>query len=415
MPFRVYRAVKIPPEVVGPLSDLLIDYVDWALKRGYAPISVNAHVSVIARFSEWLGGHGLGIECVDNTIVNLYMRSRKRYHAVWPIEHLAIQHLVEFLRELHLLDRPFMPALVMSPLQAQLAEWNHYMQERRGLSESTIRQYLRTGGDFMRWKFKDAAPDMNTICGADVVKFYQMEAKSSSSSQCKMMTNSLRSFCNYLRATGKTDINFSVSVPVAAHWSQSSLPKALAYDVAEEVINHVDRTTANGKRDFAILLLLWRLGLRAGEVSALELDDIDWHSGSILIRRRKSPSARLPLVADVGEAIADYLVHSRPVTTTRTVFLRIAGPHFGLHGAAAIGDIVRKALTGTRACSAGYGAHQFRHGLAMEMLKRGSSLADIGHILGHQSTGATHIYAKVDFLSLRELAVPWPTEHHVLT
>jgi len=175
-----------------------------------------------------------------------------------------------------------------------------------------------------------------------------------------------------------------------------------------KVLTHIDRSKAVGRRDYAILLMLARLGLRAGEIVFLELEDIDWQAGCLSIRGKGGHRSQLPLPQDVGDAIVAYLRHGRPRTDSRRVFLRAKAPVRGFLGPSAVSTVVRHALlrAGVEAPTAG--AHQFRHGLASEMLRHGASLEEIGELLGHRSPETTKIYAKVDLEALRPLALPWP-------
>jgi site-specific recombinase XerD len=175
------------------------------------------------------------------------------------------------------------------------------------------------------------------------------------------------------------------------------------------VIAATDRSTLTGRRDYAVLLLLARLGLRAGEIVLLELDDIHWRTGEIVIRGKGRVVEPLPLLADIGEALARYLCEDRRANTSRRVFQRVYPPHVGLTGPAAIGHIVRRALARAGVRRSGRGAaHLFRHGLATHMIQRGASLTEISEVLRHRSLNSTAVYAQVSFEALRTVARPWP-------
>jgi site-specific recombinase XerD len=163
-----------------------------------------------------------------------------------------------------------------------------------------------------------------------------------------------------------------------------------------------------GRRDYAILLLLARLGLRSSEVAFLELDDIDWNVGQLSVRGKSGRRSELPLPPEVGKAIAAYLRRGRPDSASRRVFLRAKAPVRGFQGASGVGSIVRHSLKRAGVNAPTHGAHQFRHGLATEMLRQGASLSEIGELLGHRHPQTTKIYAKVDINALRTLALPWP-------
>src|SRR5437867_1313547 len=213
----------------------------------------------------------------------------------------------------------------------------------------------------------------------------------------------------FARYRGDITLDLAACVPTVASWSFSTLPKSLPAVHVEQVLASCNRQTAVGQRDYAILMLLARLGLRAGEIVRLSLEDIDWENGYITVQGKTGRSSQLPLPADVGQAIADYLKDARPrVSSNRSVFLRSQAPIRSLTNLSTVSTVVRRALARAGIDSPRKGAHQFRHTLATEMLKQGASLREIGELLRHQNPNTTTIYAKVDLVALRTLALPWP-------
>ena len=188
----------------------------------------------------------------------------------------------------------------------------------------------------------------------------------------------------------------------------TSIPRAISPNHVHQLLASINRHTAMGRRDYAILLLLARLGLRSGEVTVLELDDMDWKAGRLTVRGKSGRCTDLPLPTDVGRAVAAYLKHGRPISTSRRVFLRDRAPIRGFLGPSAIGSVIKHRLQRARIDAPTKGAHQFRHALATRMLQNGASLAEIGEVLRHRSPETTNIYAKVDLDSLRKLALRWP-------
>jgi site-specific recombinase XerD len=188
----------------------------------------------------------------------------------------------------------------------------------------------------------------------------------------------------------------------------TSIPRGIAADQVRQLLISIDRSTAIGRRDYAILLLLARLGLRSGEVASLELDDIDWGAGQLTVRGKSGQRNKLPLPTEVGKAIVAYLRRGRPHSACRRVFLRAKAPIGGFRGQCGIGSIVRHSLQRAGINAPTTGAHQFRHGLATEMLRQGASLSEIGDLLGHRHPETTKIYTKVDLNALRTLVLPWP-------
>jgi site-specific recombinase XerD len=222
------------------------------------------------------------------------------------------------------------------------------------------------------------------------------------------MTCALRSFLRYARYRGEVTLDLAAAVPIVANWSMTSIPRAISTDHVRQLLASIDRRTPIGRRDYAVLLLLARLGLRASAVAFLELDDIDWKAGRLYVRGKGAQRIELPLPADVGKAIAAYLRHGRPVSTSRRVFLRAKAPIRGFLGVGGIDSIILHSLERAGIDAPTGGAHQFRHGLACEMLRHGASLSEIGELLGHRHPQTTMIYAKVDLPALRTLALPWP-------
>jgi site-specific recombinase XerD len=246
------------------------------------------------------------------------------------------------------------------------------------------------------------------LSACNIVRYVQHQAPHLHLKRAKLLTTALRSFLRYARYRGEVTLDLAAAVPVVANWSMPSIPRAIGADQIRQLLASIDRSTATGRRDYAILLLLARLGLRSGEVAFLELDDIDWDAGQMSVRGKRNQRTALPLPTDVGKAIAKYLQHDRPRSTSRRVFLRGKAPIRGFLSQSAVGSIVRHALQRAGVQAPTTGAHQFRHALATQMLHRGASLAEIGELLRHRNTQTTTIYAKVDLKALRTLALPWP-------
>ena len=234
----------------------------------------------------------------------------------------------------------------------------------------------------------------------------QIPGRSPASAQ--LHASALRSFLRFLWQTGQSDIDLTAAIPPVRRWRLVDVPKYLTPDDVTRLLDGCDRSSPVGRRDYAILLLLARLGLRGGEVVRLELDDIDWHTGELTVRGKGAVCSRLPLPCDVGEALATYLRQDRPRCATRRVFVRARAPHRGLGHPSTVSTLVRMALTRAGVNAPIKGAHLLRHSLATDLLRRGASLVDIGDVLRHQHPQTTEIYAKVDLTRLRLLAQPWP-------
>jgi site-specific recombinase XerD len=240
------------------------------------------------------------------------------------------------------------------------------------------------------------------------VRFILRNTETLGVKRAQLIVCSLRSFFRFLYQRGETANDFSPSALTVANWHLSELPKFLEPEQVECLLQSCNQDTLIGQRDYVILLLLARLGLRAGDVVHMTLDDIDWKAGELIVRGKSHRQERLPLPQDVGEALVRYLSYGRPRCSTRSVFIRIRAPHKGFSSSAAICNIVRRALVRAKLNPTFKGSHLLRHSLATQMLRGGASLAEIGKILRHQRLNTTQIYAKVDQIALRGLAQPWP-------
>jgi site-specific recombinase XerD len=280
--------------------------------------------------------------------------------------------------------------------------------QERGLSPLTLLNYVPVVEQFLAERFHNKAPNFAMLRATHVTGFVMRHAHQLSPVRAGLMVTALRSFFRYLRHSGAIATDLAGCVPTVPNWSLSTLPRFLPAAMVERILKCCDRKTPVGRRNHAILLLLARLGVRAGEVVGLSLDDIDWSTGQITIRGKGGKSAQLPLAADVGAALAAYLRHDRPRSATRSVFLRHRAPLVGLGNSSTISSLVRRALKHAGVESAHTGAHVLRHSLATSLLRQGGSLDEIGELLRHQSPNTTAIYAKVDVTSLHTLALPWP-------
>src|SRR6516225_11126098 len=296
----------------------------------------------------------------------------------------------------------------LTPAERYTQAYEYHLREARGLASATIANYVPFIRSFFEDRFGDGPVTLSHLCASDVARFVQRQASRLHPKRAKLLTSALRSFLQYACYRGKTKLDLAAAVPVVANWSMASIPRAIAADQVRQLMASIDRRTAMGCRDYAILLLLARLGLRSGEVVFLELDDIDWNTGKLRVRGKSGRRGELPLPAEVGEAIAAYLRRGRPQSTNRRVFLRAKAPIRGFRGASGVGSIVRHCILRAGLDTPTLGAHQFRHGLATELLRQGASLSEIGELLGHHSPQTTKIYTKVDLDALRTLASPWP-------
>ncbi len=283
------------------------------------------------------------------------------------------------------------------------------MREERGLAVTTVKKYVRAARSFLIQQRITNVRALSHLNAQRVIRFVQSKSTGRSGApRAQHMATGLRAFLRYARYCGYFKPDLAAAIPRIAGWSMTSIPKAIPPKDAQRVLASCDRRSAGGRRDYAMLLLLARLGLRAGEVASLTLDDIDWHAGTLTVHGKGSQESPLPLLEPIGKAIAAYLKRGRRHCQSRRVFLCMHAPIRGFKTEKPVSAAVGRAMQRAGIDSLHRGAHQFRHALATHMLRQGSSLAEIGDILRHKDPDTTRIYAKVDLTSLRILATPWP-------
>lgn len=283
-----------------------------------------------------------------------------------------------------------------------------YLVQERGLKQITIDTYLPIAGRFLSDQFGTGPIVLNGLHPNDIVRFILRYTETVSTKRAQLIVCSLRSFFRFLYQRGETAIDLSPSALTVANWRLSELPKFLEPKQVERLLQSCNQDTLIGQRDYVILLLLARLGLRAGDVVHMTLDDIDWDVGEIIVSGKSDRQQKLPLPHDIGEALVRYLSHGRPRCPSRRIFIRIKAPRKGFSSSVAICNIVRRALVRAKLNPAFKGSHLLRHSLATQMLRGGASLVEIGEILRHQRLDTTQIYGKVDLAALSALAQPWP-------
>jgi site-specific recombinase XerD len=291
-----------------------------------------------------------------------------------------------------------------------IREFEAFLHCERGLSRSTVISYLPVVRRFLDERFGRKALHLEQLRPQDCHGFIVREIQRVSRSHGKGAITALRSFLRFLLVRGAIQIDLARTLPGVASWRLSHLPLSLPPEQVERLLARCDCNSPTGKRDYAILLLLARLGLRGGQVVAMTLDDLDWERGEIVVRGKGQRLERLPLPAQVGAALVRYLCEVRPACASRRVFIRMKAPRQGLAGPVAICCIVRRALQRAGLDPEFKGAHLLRHSLATDLLRRGASLQEIGQLLRHRQPTTTQIYAKVDLAALRRIALPWPRE-----
>jgi len=391
----------------GPLGPYVDAFSEQLAQLGYAKRTIRTKIRVVAKFSRWLGRQGFGAADVDLARRQGFLTHRKRAGG-WTSDDAAALQGIQTL----LCEQGLTPVLetsaTLSACEAVAQDFHTYLLAKRGLATVTARNYRRIATCFLQACFGDGPVQTEALSSADVVGFVQRHAHGHGSAWAQLMVTALRALLRYLHHHGRTPTDLAACVPTVATWSLARLPGFLSAAQTQQVLDHCDRQRATGRRDYAMLLLCARLGLRAGEVAALHLGDIDWAAGCLTIRGKGGRWTHMPLPQEVGEAIADYLVQGRPICRDRHVFVRTHAPHSGFSSSSSVSAIATRALARAGIASPRPGAHLFRHTLATEMLRQGASLAEIGQVLRHRHADTTRIYAKVDLPALRQLAPPWP-------
>ena len=403
--FKTPRALSSVRE--GPLGTYINSFAKQLSDQGYACSTVRLQLRLVAGFNHWLKQESITVSELTPEHIKRYLQYRAQRRRPRSDDAFTLKRLLDLLQQDGAIEKKETP-IRRTSAQQLTDEFGLYLRQERALAPATITYYLDFVGRFLIDRFADGKVELAVLCAADIVRFVQDQAARLSPKRAKQMTAALRAFLQYARYRGDLSLDLAAAVPTVANWTKSSIPRFLPPDQIELVLAHCNRRTAIGRRDYAILLLLARLGLRGGEVAALRLDDIDWESGYISVCGKRRQQAQLPLPVEVGEAITAYLKNGRPRSADRRLFLRGRAPAIGFQGTGAITSLVRHALKRAGIKTPYQGAHLFRHSLATGMLGRGASLAEIGELLRHQSPETTTIYAKVDFGSLRTLALPWP-------
>lgn len=394
----------------SPFGRCLVVYADQLYARGYGRLSGRRKLQLAADFSRWLKRKKVADNQGAANRVKDYLRGRKRSGLRLQLgDRAAVNDFVKLLRQQRGTEEPI-PQPPVTPSQRLLKEYDRYLQTERCLSLATRINYAPFVRQFLVSRFGRGRVDLSRLRAADVLKFVRRSAGQLKNKRVLLMITALRSFLRFARYRGEITLDLAACVPSVASWSLSTIPKSLPPAQVEQVLAETrKRSTVVGRRDYAILLLLARLGLRSGEVCNLALEDIDWENSRIAVRGKGDRIAKLPMPAEVGEAIAAYLKDGRPpLPGNRRLFLRVRAPLAGFKGQGSVGTVVKHALQRAKIDSPRKGAHQFRHTLASTMLQNGSSLSEIGELLRHRSPDTTAIYAKIDLVSLRSLALPWP-------
>jgi site-specific recombinase XerD len=392
-------------QVNPPLAEYVEGFRSELESLGYTPLVAATHVRLMAHLSRWMDSRGLEVGALgDDAVVEAYFADRRAAGYTNERTTGALRPLVAHLRRRGVLPPPT-PLAPATPCGQLLDRFRGYLLAERGLAAATADLNVHLVRPFLTSLTSAGTLVLDELTAADVTAFVVDQAHARPRS-IKRIVTALRSLLGFLYVEGEIDQALAQAVPAVAAWTLSGLPKALRPAEVDAMLASCDPLMPRGRRDLAILMLLARLGLRAGEVAALGLDDIDWRRGEVTVRGKGNRHDLLPLPDDVGAKVVSYLRHGRPPTAQgRTVFVRVQAPHRPLTQpgiTTIVADAGRRSGLGT------IGAHRLRHSAATAMLRSGASLDDIGRVLRHRRWLTTALYAKVDLDALRPLTRPWP-------
>ena len=394
----------------GPNGCLFEGFADQMCQAGYAEITARRHIRAAEHLMYWTSRTGRTIGALDEHLIDEFVGhlNRCRCPRFGDMHRRDLQRgarvFLSYARGTGIWTKRLSEETVAEP-PALLTAFGHWMRQLRGTCDATLYNY----GLRIRELLNAVGEDPRRFNAHNLRQFVLDTSQRCGWAAAKSCTTAVRMFLRFLIADGKCAAGLEGSIPVLAHWRLSSLPRYLQSDEVELVIASCDPLTAVGKRDRAILLLLARLGLRAGDLVQLRLGDIDWKEAGISVAGKGRRQTMMPLTQEIGDAIASYIKDGRPQTAVDALFIRSRAPFRALANHAAISVIAARAMRRAGVvCPSRGAAHVLRHSVASSMLRQGASLQEIAGVLRHRSTATTEIYAKVDVVNLRQIAQPWP-------
>lgn len=398
-----------PTEKQAQAAAIIAQYRAELERQSYVRGSINVYLRSIRRFFQLMDEQGVALGGLTPAVATDLVRraqwrcDRKQY-AVF-----IVKRFVEYLSARGIAKPPAPPTPAEMARAALRRDYADYLHRQRGLSQRSILHAWRFADRFLDHRFGDGDIDLAATTAGDVIAFLQHLLSRKTPYRDKTASAHLRSFLQYLFKTGATATNLALCVPRVAQPRGTRLPRHLTPDQVEAVLAAVRANPRHGRRDYAMLLLMARLGLRAPEVIAIQLDDIDWRAGELLVRGKGQRHDHVPIPPDVGEALAAYVRHDR-ISASRALFVSLRAPNGPFKDGQVVNAILKDAFaaTGVKPPSPYVGSHVLRHSLATNMVRQGASLAEVGDVLRHRSRASTMIYAKLDIDGLRSIAQPWP-------
>jgi integrase/recombinase XerD len=400
----------------GPLGKLLEGFCNWLLEHGFSRWTIRKHLFNVFHLNEYLSGPSSGVlESVSSTDVEGFFKAyplRCRNHGA-PEKHLrrvrySVNRFLHYLRDSGLMG-PLLRQEIYQPLLDSYLTW---MRDYQHASEGTLNVRSHSIAQFLQWLGTEATPDgLLRLTSERIEGFFMSYAQGMGRSARRSMQSALRTFLRFCLHQGSIDRPLDPAVPTLRTYKLSTVPRGLTDTQAQQVLGCINRNSHVGRRDYAIVLLLYTYGVRGGQVRALRLEDINWAQNQILFKALKhGKDSRLPLTPEVGESLLDYLQKSRTPYAYPYVFLTSRAPYHPLPNSNSLSAIVGRYIRAAGIEVSNRGAHAFRHCFASRMLHKGHSLKEIADVLGHHHLGTTFIYTKVEFRALRQVALEWPQE-----
>jgi site-specific recombinase XerD len=392
--------------MTGPLAPFAAGFASELARQGYLPNSLSSQLHLMAHLSRWMTSEAFEPGGLTAPVSERFLAHRRSQGYTLWLSAKALVPLLGYLRDRGAV--PAVPPVVLSGPEALLETYRNYLLAERGLAAGSADAYVIAVRPFVTARAVGDQASLVGLAPADVTGFVLAACPGRSTGSAKLIVTALKSLLGFLHVEGLIATPLAAAVPSVAGWKLAGLPRYLGPGELRRLLDAGDRQAPTGRRDLAILMLLARLGLRAGEVASMGLGDIDWRAGELVVHGKGSRSERLPLPTDVGDALASYLRQGRPPTAEgRNVFVRVHAPHRVLTSGAVTNIVYAASL---RAGLPRTGAHQLRHSAATAMVRGGAGLPEVGQVLRHRLLLTTAIYAKVDREGLRSLARAWPGE-----
>ena len=392
---------------IGVLGAHINTFMSVVSDLGYSPSTIQTQLTLLKGLMRWVEENHVVASNIDEGITDRFLIESGRKGAVRRGDNRTLHRFLDHLRIEGAIPHP-KPTFNDSPLTHLKGRYEDYLLKERGLSTVTGSRYWPYIRRFILERFGNKSMRFCELCPQDIDRFLLSHARERTPKAAQLMVSAMRSFLRFLFRYGETKCDLSTAVPTVAAWRLSEVPKYIKPEEVESLLESCDRTTSVGRRNYSILLLIARLGLRAGEIVALELGDINWRASEVTIRGKGQFCDRLPLPQSVGEALAIYLKNDRPKCSTRRVFVRTRAPYRGFKDSTTVSTIVRRTVEKSGLNTPSKGAHLLRHSLATDMLRKGATMTEIGELLRHRSPNSTEIYAKVDIEGLRSIVRIWP-------